>query len=171
MKNTKKIQKNDSLFKVLLISITAIFVIGMLIIILNPFEIKSINRIKEIDITEYNKMLDVEDEHHDHDVSHDYIIFVYDSRKTDSFNVSQNEEIERYILDYANYARTHKAASRIYRLDISDSANKTALSTLGLKEANIPGLVVMTNNHSSITISSRYKTIQDVQNYLADLMK
>ena len=171
MKNSTTAQKdNNLLFKILLISMTVVFAIAALLIIIKPFQIKSISRIKEISIAEYNTMLDASDDHN-HEESHEYLIFVYDSRTTDPFNVSQNKEVERYILEYANYARKHKDASKIYILDISKSENKDALSTLSLKEDNMPSVVVMKNNHSSITIDSRYKTIQDIQTYLLGLMK
>ena len=163
-------KENNVVFKVLLIGMTVIFAIAALLIVIKPFQIRSIDRIKEITLAEYNTMLDASDDH-DHEESHEYLIFVYDSRTTDPFNKSQNEEVERYIIEYANYARKHKDASKIYVLDISKSENKDALATLSLKEDNMPSVVVMKNNHSSITIQSRYKTIQDIQTYLLDLMK
>ncbi len=172
MKNSKKQNnQNNLLFKILLITLTALFVIGVLLIIIRPFEIKKIDRIHEINIDEYNTMLDASGDHHNHEESHEYLIFVYDSSTNDAFNNSQNEEVERYILEYANYARKHHEASKIYVLDISKSENSDALTTLGLKSENIPSLVVMKNDHSANKIQARHKTIQDIQNYLHDLMK
>ena len=171
MKNSTIDKKqNDFFFKTLLIGLTVIFVVVALLIVIKPFEVKSIKGIKEIELSEYNTMLEATDDH-DHDKSHEYLIFVYDSRTTDPFNASQNEEVERYIVEYANYARKHKNASKIYVLDISKSENKDALTTLGLNQDNMPSIVVMKNNHSSISINSRQKTIQDIQTYLLDLMK
>ena len=165
LSNTNK--KFDSTNLLLLIGVAVIFitfVAASIILIAKPGQIKRIDQIKEITISEYTKLATEENE--------EYFVLVYSSETNDNYKYStyRNELIEQAVLEYANHAKKHEGHAPIYVLDLSKDVNSGAIATLGLSdEADVPALIKMKLSGTTSTVNRRYKTVSEINDALNQL--
>lgn len=163
--NKNKFDVTNLIFLIGMIVVTIIFVVIMIITAVRPSTVKDLNKIKEIDITEYNTL--------GSESQKEYLIFVYSSEKNKNYNYSiyRNNLVINTVLEYASYVK-EKGGIPIYRLDVSKDENRTAISVLSLtNESFVPAIIKINYSNNTGSINTRKNTPADVNTYLKSLMK
>lgn len=150
----KKKSQNLDLWIILGV-ITLLAIITAAILAIKPFTIKSFDKIEHLTIENYKKQEGNEAK---------YFVLLYDSNE-------DNKMLEECVLDYVEYARTHKEAPKLYVVDYreypaitnSDNFNISALNL----ETQVPCLGTV-DTSGSLTVSQ--KTVSTICNLLEDYM-
>lgn len=155
MTKTNK-KKNLDLYLILII-ITVCAAITAVLLWTRPFEIKTFDKIDSVTVEEYKTINKNKEE---------YLVLVYNS------NNQLDERLEECVIEYAEYARTHKDAKDIYVIDYKENksiinSSNFNISTLNL-ETSVPCIGTISQ---SGTITDKKTTISDICNLLEDYMQ
>lgn len=149
----KKI-KNIDLWIILGV-VTILAVITTVLLAVKPFTAKSFEKLEHVTVENYKTKNKNKEE---------YFVLLYDS-------LVDNERLEECVLDYAEYARTHSDAPKIYIIDYRNNKSITGSSHFNISDSNvktqIPCLGTITTSGS---LTSKKTNVSDICNLLEDYM-
>lgn len=156
VKNRKEGLTVDKIYKVILLVVTASFIIALALVIFKPFGYHNLDSLKEIEAT--NIVVQKPDN------NSQYLVFVYEE------GADETEMVAEKIVEYAKYARNNKDAKQIYVVKKTSDNINTILSYLSASfdETNgFPCLLTI----SSGSVSQTKSTVSTILDTLDTEMK
>lgn len=146
-KNNKYINVIVGIFLVLVTTVALVLVVSNV-----ACRVRKVSNIKQVDIDSYLEMKETE-----------YYVFVY---AMDAANMNLYTDI---VIEYANYAKAHSSAKKIYALDYNTSKNQSISTTIDTSfkvDEDLPCLLLIKDGK----VSSKYKTYSELDNTLTKAM-
>jgi hypothetical protein len=155
----KKTKRNLDINKIIFIAamaiLTLIFVIMLLKITTQLFNVRSVEKMDQVTAQDYKSKGTTK--------VTSYYVFFYNTAS------DKQEMMDSVLLEYANYAKTHSDARPIYVMDYTSKTNSSVLTDLGYSttaDSYLPGMALI----NSGSISTKYKTVSEVCNELTSQM-
>jgi hypothetical protein len=156
VKNRKEGLTVDKIYKVILLVVTASFIIALALVIFKPFGYHNLDSLKEIEAT--NIVVQKPEN------NSQYLVFVYEE------GADETEMVAEKIVEYAKYARNNKDAKQIYVVKKTSDNINTILSYLSAsfeEENGFPCLLTI----SSGSVSQTKSTVSTILDTLDTEMK
>lgn len=156
VKNRKEGLTVDKIYKVILLVVTASFIIALALVIFKPFGYHNLDSLKEIEAT--NIVVQKPEN------NSQYFVFVYEE------GADETEMVAEKIVEYAKYARNNKDAKQIYVVKKTSDNINTILSYLSAsfeEENGFPCLLTI----SSGSVSQTKSTVSTILDTLDTEMK
>lgn len=150
----KKVKNLDLI--IILAAITVLAIVTAIILWTRPYEAKSLDDIKTVNVDNYKTMNKNESE---------YFVLLFDSKK------DVPEHVVECVLEYAEYARNNNKAPKLYVIDYND--DKTIINSdnfniaAGNLNTQLPCLATISTSGS---VTNKKTTGSDICNLLEDYM-
>lgn len=131
----KKVKNLD--LWIILAVITLAAIITAIVLIAKPGQIKTLGKIKEVTIADYKTK-----------GASKYFVFVYNEDKQGI------EELNNEVILYAEYARTHKKAPKIYILNVKNNPtifDDFKTEKISISSSNTSSLITVENGKYTVT--------------------
>lgn len=141
VKKRKEDVSINKVYKMILLGVTAVFVVALLLVIIKPFGYRSLSNLKEIKAEEIVIQ----------ETSNQYFVFIYEPGSDEA------KMVEDKIVEYARYARNNKDAKPIFVVEKTDENTKTIYSYLSAsfdKENGFPCLLTISSGSVAQTKST-----------------
>lgn len=141
VKKRKEDVSINKVYKMILLGVTAVFVVALLLVIIKPFGYRSLNSLKEIKAEEIVIQ----------ETSNQYFVFIYEPGSDEA------KMVEDKIVEYARYAKNNKDAKPIFVVEKTDENTKTIYSYLSAsfdKENGFPCLLTISSGSVAQTKST-----------------
>ena len=151
-------KKNKNLDLIIILGVvTVIALVTAVMLAVRPFEVKKFEKLDTVTINDYTKQSKK---------TESYFVLVYDSEN------DRYEQVVECVLEYNEYARTHKDELKIYIMDYQENKKITSSAHLSIEDSKISTSVpcLFTVNGQG-SISNKKTTISDICNYLEDIMQ
>lgn len=152
-------KKNKNLDLIVILGvITVIAVFTAVMLAVRPFEVKKFEKLDTVTVNDYTKQSKA---------SESYFVLVYDSAN------DRYEDVAECVLEYREYARSHKDEMKIYIMDYQENKKIIDASHLSItyndsSNTTLPCLFTVNGQGS---ISEKKTTIADICNTLEDIMQ
>lgn len=141
VKKRKEDVSINKVYKMILLGVTAVFVVALLLVIIKPFGYRSLSNLKEIKAEEIVIQ----------ETSNQYFVFIYEPGSDEA------KMVEDKIVEYARYAKNNKDAKPIFVVEKTDENTKTIYSYLSAsfdKEKGFPCLLTISSGSVAQTKST-----------------
>lgn len=141
VKKRKEDVSINKVYKMILLGVTAVFVVALLLVIIKPFGYRSLSNLKEIKAEEIVIQ----------ETSNQYFVFIYEPGSDEA------KMVEDKIVEYARYAKNNKDAKPIFVVEKTDENTKTIYSYLSAsfdKENGFPCLLTISSGSVAQTKST-----------------
>ena len=141
VKKRKEDVSINKVYKMILLGVTAVFVVALLLVIIKPFGYRSLSNLKEIKAEEIVIK----------ETSNQYFVFIYEPGSDEA------KMVEDKIVEYARYAKNNKDAKPIFVVEKTDENTKTIYSYLSAsfdKESGFPCLLTISSGSVAQTKST-----------------
>lgn len=124
----------DSVYQIVLLVVSAIFVVAMLLVIIKPFKYRSLDSLPSITASEITTQKPTNNTQ--------YFVFIYE---TDN---EETEMVKEKVIEYAKFAKENSDAKKIYILEKTEDNSNTILDFLSVsfdKENGYPCLLMISS--------------------------
>ena len=150
-------KKNKNLdLIIILASITVLAIITAVILLTRPYEARSLEDIKTVNVNNYKTMNKNESE---------YFVLLYNSKN------EVPEYVVECVLEYAEYARNNDKAPKIYVIDYNKDKTVTNSDNFNIAAGNLSTqLPCLATISTSGSVTNKKTTGSDICNLLEDYM-